>query len=84
MNIVGPVPPTAFGPEDMTFLQLPDAQTHADFGVGLAAGAAEFMEALGELREVWETIFPSHPRPFALAHHYLTLSNILVDPATFK
>ena len=51
MNIIRPVPLTTFGPDDMMFLQLPDAQTHADFDVGLAAGAPEIMEALGELRE---------------------------------
>ena len=84
MNIIPLVLPTTFGPEDMMFLQFPEAQTHTDFDVDLAAGAAEMMEALGELREAWETLFSSHPRPFALADHDLTLSNTPVNPATFK
>ena len=84
INIVRPVLPTTFGPDDMMFLQFPGAQKHADFDVDLGAGAPEIMETLGEPREAWKTLFPSHPRPFALAHHDPILSNILVGPATFK
>ena len=43
--------PTAFGPEDMMFSQLPEAQKCVDFGEDLAKEAVEIMKALGELRE---------------------------------
>ena len=84
INIIRPVPLTAFGPDDVMFLQSSDAQTHANFDVDLGAGAAEIMEALGEPQEAWKTLFPSHPRPFALTHSDPALSNILVNPATFR
>jgi aminoglycoside phosphotransferase len=75
--------------EDMKFLQLPDARTHDDFDEDLAEEAPEILEALTELQEAWKTLFPSRPRraspcPFALTHHDLSLSNILVDPVTYK
>ena len=74
--------------EDMVFLQSPEARTHSDFDEDVADDAPEILEALGELREVWAVLFPSHPRvpphPFALTHHDLSLSNVLVDPATYE
>ena len=74
--------------EDMKFLQSPEAQTHADFDEDVAEDAPVILEALEELHGVWETIFPSRPRvpprPFALTHHDLSLSNIFVDPVTYK
>jgi aminoglycoside phosphotransferase (APT) family kinase protein len=74
--------------EDMKFLQSPDAQTHDDFDEDLAEEASAILEALRELQEVWETLFPSRPQAlpssFPLTHHDLSLSNILVDPATYK
>ena len=55
---------------------------------GVAEDAPEILEALGELWDVWVTLFPSRPRhplrPFALTHHDLSPSNILVDPATYE
>jgi len=39
INTVRPVLSTAFGPEDMIFLQLPEAQTYADFDEDLAEEA---------------------------------------------
>ena len=72
--------------EDIEFLQSPEARTLDDFDEDLAEDAPEILEALRELQEVWATLFPSHPRgpqpPFALTHHDLSLSNVLVDPAT--
>ena len=73
--------------EDAKFLQLPQARMYAGFDEDLAEDAPEIIEALGMFREAWKTLFPSHPRtphPFALTHHDLSLSNILVDPTTFK
>ena len=55
--------PTAFGPEDMMFSQLPEAQKCVDFGEDLAKEAVEIMKALGERREAWKTPFPSHSVP---------------------
>jgi len=51
INTVRPVLSTAFGPEDMKFLQLTEAQTYVDFNKDLTGEAAEITEALGELRE---------------------------------
>jgi len=63
INTVRPVLPTAFGPEDMMFLQLPEAQTYAKFDEDLAEEAPEITEVIGGI------LFPSHPqsppRPFA-------------------
>jgi len=73
--------------EDMKFLQLPEARMYADFDEDLAEEAAESIEALGELQEAWKILLPSHPQsPVSVRpiHHDLALSNILVDPATFK
>ena len=74
--------------EDMRFLQLPEARTCADFDKDVAGDAPEILEALRELHGVREMLFPSHPRVpprlFALTHHDLSLSNILVDPVTYK
>ena len=74
--------------EDMKFLQLPEARTHDDFDEDVAEDAPEILEALRELREAWAVLFPSRPRvpphPFVLTHHDLSLSNILMDPATYK
>ena len=54
----------------------------------LAEEVLEITATLREFREVWKTRFLSHPHstphPFAPTHHDLTLSNILVDPATLK
>ena len=44
------------------FLQFPEAQTCADFDEDLAEEAAEIMEAIWGLREVWKILFPSHPQ----------------------
>ena len=46
MNIVRSVLPTAFCPEDLAFLQLPEAQRYVDFDKDLAEEAAEIMEAI--------------------------------------
>jgi aminoglycoside phosphotransferase (APT) family kinase protein len=70
--------------EDIKFLQSPEARTYADFDEDVANDTPEIEEALRELQEVWSTLFQLHPRPFALTHHDLSLSNILVDPATYK
>ena len=70
--------------EDIKFLQSPEARTHDDFDEDLAEEASEIMEALRGLRGVLAVLFPSHRRSFALTHHDLSLSNILVDPTTYK
>jgi len=74
--------------EYMKFLQTPEARTYPDFDEDLAEEAPEIIEALGELQEVRKSLFPSRTRysrrPFALTHHDLSLSNILVDPVTLK
>lgn len=73
--------------EDAKFLQLPEARTCAGFDEDLAEDAPEIIEALEMFQEAWKTLFPSHPHtphPFALTHHDLSLSNILVDPTTFE
>jgi len=74
--------------EDMKFLQSPEARTHDDFDEDVAEDAPEILEALRDLRKVWATLFRPRPRvlprPFTLTHHDLSLSNILVDPATYK
>jgi len=56
INTVRPVLPTAFGPEDMMFLQLPEAQMYANFDEDLAEEAPEITEAIGGI------LFPSHPQ----------------------
>ena len=67
---------------NMKFLQSPETQTHADFNEDLAE------EALGELYRASEILFSlcslDPTCPFTLSHHDLSLSSILVDPATFK
>ena len=74
--------------EDMKFLQSPEARTHPDFDEDLVEEAQGIIEALGKLQDLLKTIFPSRhrlpPRQFALTHHDLSLSNILVDPVTLK
>jgi len=70
--------------EDIRFLQSPEARTHDDFDMDLADEAPEIMEALIELQGIRAALFPSHSRLFALSHHDLSLSNILVDPTTYK
>ena len=70
--------------EDIRFLQSPEARTHDDFDTDLADEAPEIMEALIEHQGIRAALFPSHPRLFALSHHDLSLSNILVDPTTYK
>ena len=74
--------------EDMRFLQSPEARTYADFDEDVAGDAPKIFEALRELNGARETLFPSlpqaPPRPFALTHHDLSLSNVLVDPVTYK
>jgi aminoglycoside phosphotransferase len=70
--------------EDIQFLQSPGARTYDDFDEDLAEEAPEIMEAWRELQRVRATFFPSHLRSFALSHHDLSLSNILVDPTTYE
>jgi aminoglycoside phosphotransferase len=70
--------------EDIRFLQSPEARAYDDFDEDLAEEASEIMEAWGELQGVRATLFPSHLRSFAPSHHDLSLSNVLVDPATYK
>jgi len=74
--------------EDMKYLQSPDTQGHDDFDEDVAKEAPEILETLRELQEIWRALFPSRPRvpprQFALTHHDLSLSNILVDPTTHK
>jgi len=69
--------------EDMKFLQSPEARAYDDFDEDVAKDAPVIVEALRDLQEFRATLFPSQP-PSALSHHDLTLSNILVDPATFE
>jgi len=74
--------------EDMKYLQSPDTRAHDDFDEDVAKEAPEILEALRELQEIWRALFPSRPRvpprQFALTHHDLSPSNILVDPTTHK
>jgi hypothetical protein len=70
--------------EDMKLLLLPDAHLHSDFDKDLAKDAEEIIQVLGELQPILSVLFPSQPRNFALQHRDLSLSNILVDPATYQ
>ena len=70
--------------EEMKLLLSPDAHLHSDFDKDLAEEAEGIIEVLGEFQPILSVLFPSQPRNFALQHHDLSLSNILVDPATYQ
>ena len=70
--------------EDMKLLLSSDARSYPDFDQDLADDAEETLEALGELRKIFPTLFPARPCHFALNYHDLSLTNILVDPATYQ
>ena len=70
--------------EDMKLLLSPDARLHSDFDEDLAEDAENIIQVLEKLQPILSVLFPSQPRNFALHHHDLSLSNILVDPATYQ
>ena len=56
----------------------------SDFDKDLAEDAEKIIQVLGELQPILSVLFPSQPRNFALQHRDLSLSNILVDSATYQ